>query len=214
MAVSKDALFDEVIGDIGSLSETNGVVQNDAALSVEHLLGKKTALMLGETLQELKSDPQRYSAVFKDKGLRLRAVNAIAEKARVTEFPKTGTEVYDQLETFMTYCDTFMITPTWGLFSAWLGCGIEVMERNISHFKNTRPDAADALVLAKEVIRGFLETKALDGDIAPAVYLHQNKAYYGAVETAPAKVDKPLAAHVRDESQIAEIIDMLPSVKE
>lgn len=206
----RERAFDAIVGDIGSREETRDLVQNDAALKIEHLLGKKTALMLGETLQDLKENPQQYSAVFKDKGLRLKAINAIAEKARVTDFPKVPGEVYEQLDLFMTYCDTFMITPTWGLFSAWLGCGVEATERNIAHYTTTRPDTADALRLAKEIIRGFLETKALDGDIAPAVYLHQNKAYYGAVETAPAKIERKIDAHVRDESQIAEIIDMLP----
>ena len=208
--VRRDYALDEVVSDIGSPSETKGLVQNDAALKIEHLLGKKTALMLGESLKDLKNDPMTYSVVFKDKGLRLKAINAIAEKARVTDFPKDTGEVYNQLDLFMNYCDTFMITPTWGLFSAWLGCGVEAMERNIAHYVSTRPDVADALRLAKEVIRGFLETKALDGDIAPAVYLHQNKAYYGAVETAPARIEQKVDAHVRDESQIAEIIDMLP----
>lgn len=210
----RETLIDEVVSDIGSVSETNGLVKNDAALKVEHLLGKKAAVMFGETLEELRNDPQSYSAVFKDKGLRLKAISAIAEKARVTDFPKQPEEVYEQLELFMAYCDTFFIVPTLGLFATWMGASVETFESTLKHYNTTRPETARTLLVAKEVIRGFLETKALDGDIAPAVYLHQNKAYYGAVETAPVKIAAPSAKHVRDREQIAEIIDMLPTLKD
>lgn len=204
-----DKEIDKVVSFVGPRPE-DGSVENTAALQIEHLLGKKTANMLGKTLAELKENPQQYSVVFKDKGLRLKAVTAIAEKARVTAFPTSESGVYEELENFMAYCDTFMITPTMGLFAAWLGVSVEQFEKNLKHYATARPDTAGALRVAKEVIRGFLETKTLDGDIPPAVYLHQNKAYYGAVETAPVRVESPVAAHVRDEEQIAEIIEMLP----
>lgn len=203
----------DVARNVGSLSE-NGMVRNKAALDVGTLLGDKAARMLGDTLEELRLDPQQYSLVFKDKGLRLKAVGAIAEKARVTDFPKEPGEVYSEFESYMNYCDAFMISPTLGLYATWLGASLDDFESMLRHYRTARPSTASALEVTKELLRGFLETKALDGDIAPAVYLHQNKAYFDAVETTAVRHEAPSDAHVRDSSQIAEVIDMLPeSVK-
>lgn len=207
--VARKKAVKDVVKTVGSLSE-NGMVKNDAALYISNLLGEKTAKMLGETLEELKLDPQQYSLVFKDKGLRLKAVSAIAEKARVTDFPTEPAEVFSEFENYMNYCDTFMISPTLGLYAAWLGVNINDFETRLRHYKTARPSAAAALEVTKELLRSFLETKALDGDIAPAVYLHQNKAYFDAVETSTVRHETVSDAHIRDSSQIAEVIDMLP----
>lgn len=202
--------IDGVISEVGNLEETGGLVRNDAAKSVRHLLGDKAADLFGETLEDLKRNPQQYSMVFKDKGLRLKALAAVSEKARVTEFPTDADSVFAEFDTFMTYCDTFLIAPTLGLFAIWLGTNLDDFEAKRDHYLTTRPSAANALDICKELLRGFLETKALDGDIAPAVYLHQNKYMYQAVETAPSRVSKDKGEHIRDASQIAEVIQLLP----
>lgn len=203
----------DVAKTVGSVSE-NGMVKNEAALRIENLLGEKTARMLGDTLEELRLNPMQYSLVFKDKGLRLKAVSAIAEKARVTDFPTEPATVFAEFENYMNYCDTFMISPTLGLYATWLGKSLEGFEAELRHDRTARPSTASALEVTKELLRSFLETKALDGDIAPAVYLHQNKAYFDAVETSRVQHESASDTHVRDRHQIAEVIDMLPeSVK-
>lgn len=200
----------EVASVVGSVSETGDMVKNDAALKIENMLGKKCADMFGSELEKLKREPQQYSMVFKDKGLRLKAMTAIAEKGRVTDFPTTQDAVFEEFELYMNYCDTFLISPTIGMFAAWLGTHVEGFEKQRLHMKTAYPEVASALAICKETIRGFLETNALDGNIAPAVYLHQNKAYFNAVETVTVKHETVQDAHVRDENQIADIIDMLP----
>ena len=115
-----------------------------------------------------------------------------------------------EFENYMSYCFNFGIVPTLGLFATWLGVNLAEFEKKVAHYRSTRPSTADQLEVCKEVLRGFVETKALDGDIAPALYLHQNKAYYDAVENAPVQKSKEMEAHVRDESQLAELIELLP----
>lgn len=205
-----DRKIDAVISEVGNMEETDGLVRNEAAKNLEHLLGKKAALMFGETLTDLQNNPQQYSVVFKDKGLRVKALTAIAEKARTTDFPTEESEVAMEFENFMSYCFNFGIVPTLGLFATWLGVNLADFEKKVAHYRTTRPSAATQLEVCKEILRGFVETKALDGDIAPALYLHQNKAYYDAVENAPVQRPKETEAHVRDETQLAELIDLLP----
>lgn len=199
-----------IVGRVGSLSETGGLLKNDAALQIEHLMGKQAAIEFGETLEELRKAPQQYSVVFKDGGLRLRAIRAIAEHGRVTDFPKDAVEVVNEFETYMTWCETFMIAPTIGMFAAWLGTSLDDYNSHVASYETTRPDAASMLKLAKETIRGFLETQAVDGNVAPAIYLHQNKAYFDAVETSETRHVKAIDDSVRDIEKIQEIIDLTP----
>jgi len=201
---------DDVISEIGNMTETKGVVKNDAAKTIEHMLGPKAAKMFGATLADLKANPQQYSAVFKDKGLRMKALSMISEKARVTDFPTTGVEVFDEFSQYMEYCECFYLAPSLGMFAVWCGTSLADFEKRIKQYKMSRPDASEALTIAKEVIRGFIESKAVDGDIPPAVYLHQNKAYFDAIETTAVKHETITDSHVRDADQIAEVIDLIP----
>lgn len=201
---------DEVVGEIGNLQETDGMVRNEAAKKIEHLLGPKAAKMFGDTLEDLRANPQQFSMVFKDKGLRLRALSAIGEKARVTDFPTTDVEVYSEFSQYMEYCETFCIPPSLGMFAVWCGSSIADFEKKLEANKLRRPEVANALSVCKELIRDFIESKAMDGDIAPAVYLHQNKAYFNAVETTAVRHETTVDQHVRDQEQIGEIIDLIP----
>lgn len=201
---------DEVVGEVGNLEETKGMVRNDAAKRMEHLLGQKAAKMFGDTLEDLRANPQQFSVVFKDKGLRLNAIKAIGEKARVTDFPNTEAEVYDEFSQYMEYCETFFIPPSLGMFAVWCGTSLADFEKKKEACKLRRPEVAQALGVCKELIRDFVETKAMDGDVAPAVYLHQNKAYFEAVETTAVRHETTVDQHVRDPEQIGEIIDLIP----
>lgn len=207
---AREKAVDELIGEIGSLSENKGKVVNEAAKSIEHMVGKKTALEFGETLEELRREPQQYSLVFKDKGLRLRAMSAIAEHGRVTEFPKDDLELFNEFEQYMNYCYTFMVSPTIGMFAVWLGVSLEDWERREGEYDAKRPTMAATMRMCKETIRGFIESQTMDGNIPPAVYLHQNKAYYDAVEKAEVVHTNVTDAHVRDSVQIQNVIDLLP----
>lgn len=207
---AKEKAIDELVGEIGSLSENGGKVLNEAAKSIEHMVGKKAALEFGETLEELRREPQQYSLVFKDKGLRLRAMSAIAEHGRVTEFPKDDYELFNEFEQYMNYCYTFMVSPTIGMFAVWLGISLEDWEDRQADYEFRRPTMAATMRMCKETIRGFIESQTMDGNIPPAVYLHQNKAYYDAVEKVEVAHTNSTDAHVRDSAQIQTVIDMLP----
>lgn len=200
----------EVVSEVGNLEETKGVVENKAALSISHLLGEKAANEYGATLDEFKRNPEQYSTMFKDGGLRMRGLQSIAEKGRATNFPVASGDVYYEFDTYMNYCETLLISPSIVTFAAWLGINRESYDRKIKQFETARPDVADALKLCKEVIHGFVETQALNGFIPPAVYLHQNKAYYNAVESMEVKHTNVDESHVRSREEVDEIIDLLP----
>lgn len=209
-ASSRKARIKDTVGVIGSPSETKGLVKNDAAKKIEHMLGKKAALQFGAELESLKREPQQYSMVFKDGGLRLKAIAAIGEHGRVTDFPTDIADLRHEFENYMVYCETFLVSPTIGLFATWLGVSFEDYERKIVSYEMSRPDVAAELRLCKEVLRGFLETQALDSNVPPAVYLHQNKAYYDAVEANEVRHVSKTEEHVRDSQKIDEIIMAIP----
>ena len=207
---AKKRAKDEVVSAIGNSTETDGLVRNDAAKTIKHLLGEKAAKMFGDTLEDLRANPQQFSMVFKDKGLRMKALSAISEKARVTDFPTEAAIVYDEFSQYMEYCETFFIPPSLGMFAVWCGTNIDDFNKHMKAYRTSRPDVASALEVCKETLRGFLESKAVDGDIAPAVYLHQNKAYFDAVETSTVRHESVSDQHVRDSAAIAEVIDLIP----
>lgn len=207
---TKKRAKDEVVSAIGNSTETDGLVRNDAAKTVKHLLGEKAARMFGDTLEDLRANPQQFSMVFKDKGLRMKALGAISEKARVTDFPTEAATVYEEFAQYMEYCETFFIPPSLGMFAVWCGTNIDDFNKHMKAYRTSRPDVASALEVCKETLRGFLESKAVDGDIAPAVYLHQNKAYFDAVETSTVRHESASDQHVRDSAAIAEVIDLIP----
>lgn len=201
---------DEVVSTVGSMTETNGLVENRAAKGITHLLGENVAKDMGETLAEFKRSPEAYSAVFKDGGLRLRAITAIAEKGRVTDFPTDATEMFNEFEEYMNYSFQLLISPSISLFATWLGIDRKEYDKRMNKYASKKPDLASCMKLCKETIHGFIETQAIDGAIPPAVYLHQNKAYYEAVEAVEIKHTNIADAHVRDGDQIQEAIDALP----
>lgn len=207
----KDKLIDDVISEVGNLSETKGLVKNEAAHSIKHLLGEKAAKEYGESLDEFKRNPEQYSVMFKDGGLRLRGITAIAEKGRTTNFPVSTAEIYNEFDAYMNYCETLLISPSIVTYATWLGIDREEYDKKIRQYESGRPELADALKLCKEVIHGFVESQALNGYVPPAVYLHQNKAYYNAVETSEIKHGNIDDSHVRSREEVAQIIDMLPS---
>lgn len=200
----------DTVSVIGSPSETNNLLKNDAAKKVAHLVGEKAAIQFGEELESLRRNPQQYSMVFKDGGLRLKAIAGIGEHGRVTDFPTDVADLRHEFENYMVYCETFLVSPTIGLFATWLGVSFEDYERKIVSYEMSRPDVAAELRLCKEVLRGFLETQALDSNVPPAVYLHQNKAYYDAVEANEVRHVSKTEEHVRDSEKIDEIIMAIP----
>lgn len=200
----------ELVGEIGSMSETGGKVKNDAALKVEHMLDKKTAEIFGETLEELRREPQQYSVVFKDRGLRLKAMQAIAEHGRVTDFPIDPSALYMEFDNYINYCFTFMVAPSIGMFAVWMGISLKEWERREDAAEAKDPAMHSAMTVCKETIRGFIESQALDGNVPAAVYLHQNKAYYDAVEKSEVIHTNVEDGHVKDIRQIDDIVSMLP----
>lgn len=206
----KNKLMDDVISEVGNLTETKGMVRNDAAHTITHLLGEKAAQEYGETLAEFKRNPEQYSVMFKDGGLRLKGITAIAEKGRTTNFPTNELEIYNEFDMYMNYCETLLIAPSIVTYAAWLGIDREEYDRRIRTYETSKRDISNAMKLCKEVIHGFVESQALNGYVPPAVYLHQNKAYYNAIESVEVKHGSVDDAHVRTAEEVNEIIDLLP----
>lgn len=204
----RDDAIKDLIGVIGSVNETGGMVKNSAAKSISHLLGEKVADKLGAEIKDLKSNPVTQTVIYQDGGLRAQAIKAMSEVHRVTDPPTTSFEVWELFEEYMNYCTMFLIPPTLGMWAIWLGIADEKGYNDEIEAKNgVDADLEKALRMTKEVLRGFLETNAMDGNIAPNVYLHQSKAHFGAVESVEQVFTPKTDKHVSNATEIEAIIN-------
>lgn len=148
------------------------------------------------------------TALYKDKGARLETVRAICQRAKEVNPPTTYDGILDELDAFLEFCGRRFIPPTYGLYAAWCGTSSNAMDERAAHAKD--PSYTQGINLVKEIIRGFLETAAMEGDISPRLYMHQNMAYFNAREnlTITHEVSSNVAELTADE--VNEIIDILP----
>ena len=118
--------------------------------------------------------------MYEDDGHKVDVIRFIAAKCAVSLPPATPAELHESLEAFFVFCGEQRVPPTIGLFSVWNGVTQQRYDQ-ITRDMND-PARANAFANAKELIRSFLELAAMENDINPLIYFHQNKTMYGLVE--------------------------------
>lgn len=120
------------------------------------------------------------TSMYKDDGNRLKCLMEIMSISRDTRCPTDPSGLYDKLESYFAFCGSHGIPITVGVFAVW--CGVSLTRLNQIGRDKTRPEMVEAVDKCKDFIRGFTEMCAMDGDLNPIIYFHQNKVYFGAVE--------------------------------
>lgn len=145
------------------------------------------------------------SKLMDDEGRRLDIADTILKLGQAREKPTTEEELVERLYEYFSICQHNKVPPTYPLFAVWCGMSIEEMEKyhaRIYGLKNT-------VALCRETIRGFLELSAMDNALSPLIYFHQQKVYFGAVETAKIQLEEKKD----DAEKLQEIQMLLNSVK-
>lgn len=145
------------------------------------------------------------SKLMDDKGHRLDVADTIIKLGRARPRPTTEDELVERLYEYFGVCQYNKVPPTYPLFSVWCGMSIEELEKHHARVYNLK----NAVALCRETIRGFLELSAMDNALSPLIYFHQQKVYFGAVETAKIQVEE---VRTEDE-QLKEIEQLIKGIK-
>lgn len=118
--------------------------------------------------------------LYEDGGHKVDVIRFIAAKCAISLPPATPHELYESLEAFLGFCTEQRVPPTIGLFAVWNG----ITQNRYNQITRDANDNARAQAFsnAKELIRSFLEIAAMDNDVNPIVYFHQQKTQYDMVE--------------------------------
>lgn len=156
--------------------------------------------------------PVPVSKIYADGGARVAAILDIAKRGQHRTWSKTVDGVWQDLEDYLQYCTVHQIPPTIGLFAAFCGISYTRLDQ-IARDKARNPEMAETVLRVKEVLRGILETAAIDGAVNPIVFFHANKVYFGAVETPTVHIHADISNILHtDEAEyaddLAEIIEV------
>lgn len=145
------------------------------------------------------------SKLMADHGKRLDFADTVLRLGRTRPSPTTGDELVERLYEYFSVCQHNEIPPSYPLFSVWCGMSIEELEGKHSRLYNIK----DAVSLCRETIRGFLELSAMDNALSPLIYFHQQKVYFGAVETAKVQIEEVKS----DEEKLRELDSIIASIQ-
>lgn len=146
------------------------------------------------------------SKLMQDEGRRLDIADTILKVGMARPKPITEEQLMERLYEYFALCQHHCTPPTYPLFAVWCGMSIGEMEKSHARIHGLR----NAVALCRETIRGFLELSAMDNALSPLIYFHQQKVYFGAVETAKIQVEETQ----NDEERLQEIEDLVTSLKE
>lgn len=169
--------------------------------AVKHVMAKHD--MKGSPFANMTKSSE--SKLMADDGRRLDIADSIFKLGKARPKPTTETEMYERLHEYFSLCQNYKVGPTYPLFAVWCGMSIEEMEKGHARLHNLK----NAVSLCRETIRGFLELSAMDNALSPLIYFHQQKVYFGAVETAKIQVEETKS----DDEKLDELSDLLQSLK-
>lgn len=118
--------------------------------------------------------------MYADGGQKIDVLTYLTRRGKEVSPPNGREEVLQYLEEYMQFCGEQKIPPTLGLFAVWCGFTLQAMYNR--EINNKKPEEAATWTFAKEVIRGFVETAAMQNEVNPVIYFHQMKTQYGFVE--------------------------------
>jgi hypothetical protein len=153
---------------------------------------------VGDCMTDLKK-----SKTMQDGGKRLLFTDNILKLGRMRPKPQARGEFFARLDEFFGICAHEKLTPIFPLFCVWCGMGVD----EATPYAKSK-GLANEFGVCKDTIRGYLELAALDNTLSPLIYFHQQKVYFGAVETSRVEVD----TGPTDEQRLAEIGNLLASI--
>lgn len=145
------------------------------------------------------------SKLMADEGRRLDIADTIFKLGKARARPNDEAEMYERLHEYFAICQHNKVPPTYPLFAVWCGMSIKELEGSHARLHNLK----NAVDLCRETIRGFLELSAMDNALSPLIYFHQQKVYFGAVETAKVQIEEVKS----NAEELEEINNLLDSFK-
>lgn len=144
------------------------------------------------------------SKLMSDGGRRLDMTDTLLKLGQTREQPTTEEALFERLYEYFAVCQHYSVPPTYPLFCVW--CGMSMSQLEGSHARVYR--LREAVALCRETIRGFLELSAMDNALSPLIYFHQQKVYFGAVETSKVQVEEVTS----DEEKMRELEGLISSI--
>lgn len=170
---------------------------------------KDMSIMKAATMTDLvgrASDDGSYPKLFADGGAGAAYVTGLMKGAtqkcniRAMNEEQVKQGIFDYFDT----CERAMQPPTIGGLALWFSATDSTI------FAWTRRDdpRGELFALAVQACQQFAEIKAMDGSLNPILYIYQNKAYHGHIETQ--RIEIVEGANTLSTEEIDAVIDMLP----
>ena len=180
----------------GSWNMTNDTVKKIVA-------GMTTNLAENKAFGPLRD--QLSSKMMADGGKKLALADALLKLGQSRPKPHSSDELLERLYEYFAICQHQELPPTYPLFAVWCGMCTTTLEGNYA----VAFDVVETVKVCKETIRGFIELSAMDNTLSPLIYFHQQKVYFGAVETQRVQVETTTTPSER----LAEIEALVGSLK-
>lgn len=168
----------------------------------------QTSIMKAAVSHQLASaEPGEVSKLFLDGGAAAEYVTRMVKAAdtRCTIARMSETEVKEGIFRFFETCEAVKQPPTIGGLALWFSATIPTIQR----WASKDDPRGEWFALGIQACQQFAEIKAMDGTMNPIVYIYQNKAYHGYIETQRLEVvDGGKVLSVED---IDAVIEMLPN---
>jgi len=122
--------------------------------------------------------------------------------------PKSAHDVFEGWQLFLHAVVEYQVNPTLYWWAQWLGystksllmqCGIDT-------------ERSQALTATIELLRGMLDNAAKNGMVNPILWLHESKAFFGAIEGQAPVVH--IQASVEKDPLVSRVMSELPALPE
>lgn len=157
----------------------------------------------GEMIRRL---PEDISKLYADGGATADYINRMVKGAgqKCSIMKMTEDEVRDEIFAYFDTCQEVEQPPTIGGLALWFSATITTIQR----WATKEDPKSFWFSLAMTACQQFAEIKAMDGSMNPIVYIYQNKAYHGFIETQRLEIID--GGKVLSIEEVDAVIDMLP----
>lgn len=160
-----------------------------------------------DVLSIVAAETGRVSKLYEDGGKLAAFGRELFTRARRENGIQSFTDaddLKDEISKYFDVCLHFKVPITLSGLSMWLSVTQPTFERWAA--KKEDPRGA-VCALAKEAIHFINEGLALEGDMNPILYMYQNKAYHGYIETTRVEFDVTGTDRL-SESEIDEVLNL------
>lgn len=168
---------------------------------------KEVSIIKRSTADELvRRIPDDINKLYADGGAAAKYVSTLVKGAtnkcniKMMNEDEVKKAIFDYFDT----CEEIKQPPTIGGLGLWFSA----TDQTIMAWARKDDPRGELFAMAVQGCQQFAEIKAMDGSLNPILYIYQNKAYHGHIETQ--RIEIVDGGKTLSIEEVDEVIDMLP----